>query len=162
MIASKLWTDRAMPCGLLLTCLLILPAALSGSSGQAGLPAQMAQADSKSPPEPSDALRRLLLERYRVLKDAVAQLQVSAEQGREGTASLRDFTIAMFHAEADLAGNAAERVKVYERLVEFVSSYGSHIERLAAAGRATGVDVAKTKVLVLDAQIELERQRLAE
>jgi hypothetical protein len=41
------------------------------------------------------------------------------------------------------------------------SSYASHVERMAAAGRATGLDLAKARILVLDAQIELERQRLA-
>jgi len=154
--------DRALQHGLLLTCLLILPAALSGS-GQAGQPAQTTQADNKSSTEPRDALHKLQRERYRALKDVVARLQPLMEAGREdAVAGWRDFTIAMFHAEADLALDNAERTKVYERLVEFVSTYASHVERNADAGRATVLELAKARILVLDAQIELEKQRLAE
>jgi len=161
MIAGRLRTDRVVVCGFVLTCLLALVVAAPGGSGQAGLGPQTTEGNSKSA-EPSDALRRLQLERHRVLKDVVAQFGWMAEQGREDTAGLRDFTVAMFHAEADLADNPAERMKVYERLVEFLRDHEKHVERMATAGRVPTVEVSKAKIVSLEAQIVLERQRLAQ
>jgi len=152
------WTNRIVVCSLLLTCLLLLVVAAPGNSGQAGQAPQAVEGNGKSA-EPNHAVRQLLLERYRILKDVVAHLKWMAEQGREDTTSLGDFTVAMFHAEADLADTPAERLDVYNRLVESLKNYEQRVARMAAAGRVGEVEVSKAKILVLDARIELERQK---
>ncbi len=161
MIAGRLRTYHVAVCGLVLICLLVLWTASPGNSEPTGLAPQAAQGSGK-PAESNDVVRRLQLERYRVLKDVVAHLTMMVEQGREDTAGLRDFTVAMFHAEADLADNAAERTRACEKLAEFLSNHEKRLERMAAAGQVGTIEVSKARVFSLEAQIELERQRLAQ
>ena len=66
----------------------------------------------------------------------------------------------MFHAEADLCSNDTERIKVYEKLVAALREYEAWAERRAAAGRDEA-DVLQVKVARLDAQIKLEKLRIA-
>jgi flagellar hook-basal body complex protein FliE len=115
-----------------------------------------------APTGSKEKLRALLLERYDVLKDIVESCKKWLELGRGDASALKDATVAMYHAEADLCLTDAERIKVYEKLVAALREYEGWIERQAAAGRVTEVSVAQAKVARLEAQIRLEQLRLGE
>jgi hypothetical protein len=73
-----------------------------------------------------------------------------------------NLTAALYRAEADLCTNTANRVKVYEMLVEALAPLEKLLERQGAAGRVPQGEVDQGKLVRLDAQIDLERLRLGQ
>jgi hypothetical protein len=102
------------------------------------------------------------LERYDILKGIVESHKKWLEFGRGDALGLKDATVAMFHAEADLCPTDSERIKVLEKLVAALQEYEAWLKRQAAAGRATESGVEQAKVARLEAQIRLEQLRLGQ
>jgi outer membrane protein TolC len=161
MVSCKPRTQRLVTGSLIPTCLLILAAAFFAGTAPVAPPAQAAEGSREKPAASSERLRQLLTQRYEILKGIVESLQPYFEAGRIDVAELRDATVAMHRARADLCTTAAERAKVYETLVGLLRTYEEYTARRAAAGRATEAEVDRAKVATLEAQIELERQKLA-
>ena len=109
-----------------------------------------------------EKLRSLLLERYDILKDIVESDKKLLELGRGDIKALKNATVAMFHAEADLYSTNSERIKVYEKLVAALREHEAWAERRAAAGRPIEMGAWQVKVARLDAQIKLEKLRLTQ
>jgi succinate dehydrogenase/fumarate reductase flavoprotein subunit len=107
-------------------------------------------------------LRELMTQRYEVLQRMVKNEQVEVEAGRAEIAALQNLTASMYRAQADLCTTVPERAKVYEKLVEVVTSQEKIVERQAEVGMAVGVQLAQSKLVMLNAQIDLERLRLGQ
>jgi hypothetical protein len=118
--------------------------------------------DEKEPAGSAERLRALLTERYELLKKDVANLQTSVEFGGADIFELSDAMTAMYHAEADLCKTDAERIKVYERLVETMKTHEKAAVWRADAGRMPESDLAKARLAIINAQIDLERLRLSQ
>jgi outer membrane protein TolC len=84
------------------------------------------------------------------------------EMGRMDVPTFQSLTDAMYRAQADLRTTAAERVELYEKLVEALATQEKLLERQAESGRTTEVQVAQGKLVTLNARIDLERLRLGE
>ncbi|HUV64745.1 MAG TPA: hypothetical protein VMW24_12665 [Sedimentisphaerales bacterium] len=157
---------RKMCCLVSIGLLLIGLATLGGwlGGGRAQLLATADGAEGQNPAQAgsNEKLRALLLERYDILKGIVESDKKWLELGRGNASGLKDATVAMFHAEADLCSNNAERIKVYEKLVATLREYEASLERWATAGRVTEGTVLQAKVARLEAQIRLEELRLAQ
>lgn len=144
--------------GLALTGLLILAGALLGGATRPDLAAtghEHEQAGSR------ERLHGLLAERHRLCKDIVESLEPFVNAGRVDIAELRDATIAMHRAEADLCATVGERIQVYEKMVDVLRRHERHAANRADAGRISEAEVIEAKVATVEAQIELERLRLA-
>jgi hypothetical protein len=146
---------------LLLICLAVLSGWFGGYRAQLLATARAAEGREQAQAGSEEKLRALLLERYDILKGIVESEKKSLEVGRGDASALKDATVAMFHADADLCSTNSERIKVYEKLVAALREYEAWAERRAAAGRATEAAVLQAKVARLDAQIKLEKLRLA-
>jgi hypothetical protein len=109
-----------------------------------------------------ERLRELMTQRYELLKSAVAQSELLLKNGRGDVLTHHKLTVALYRAEAELCPTAAERVRVYEKLVDFLAAQQGSLERLLEAGRATQVQVAQGQLVVLEARIDLERLRLGQ
>jgi outer membrane protein TolC len=115
--------------------------------------------------EPSgshERLRALLTERHAILKQMVASVQFQVKNGRADVSALRDATIAMYRAEADLCTSDTARIAVHEKLVDVVQEQEELAARRLAAGRIPTWELDEAKVATLEARIELERLRLAQ
>ncbi len=148
-------SGRSLLVCLVLVCLLALVAVLARRPAQAE--------DRGNPPtQGSDTqLHALLTERYETLKGAVAWLDKLAQSGRADFADLRDCTVALYQAQADLCPSVDARVKVWEKLVDVLRTYERSTQQRADAGQGSALEVAKTKLARLDAQITLARLRQA-
>jgi hypothetical protein len=140
--------------GLPLLFVLIVAAALVHGSAWA------ASAEPK-PAGSNERLQKLMTRRYEVLTQAVQRSRPLMEAGRVELAAWRDLNVAMYRAQADLAATAVERVKVHERLVEFLVLQEKFAEQRADAGRITRMQLDEGKVATLNARIDIERLRLA-
>ena len=107
-----------------------------------------------------ERLRELLTERYNVLKQMLASLQLFVEDGRADVAEWRRAAIALHRAQAELCTTDADRVKVYEKLVEAMRTQQDWATRRADAGRISNWELAEARAATLQAQIDLERLRL--
>ena len=94
---------------------------------------------------PEGELQQLLLERKRLLNRIV---------------EYRDANIALLRAEMDLCKTRDARLKILEKIVQFHTEYEAWVERKAANGRTTRIDVEKAKIARLEAQIELARENM--
>ncbi len=110
----------------------------------------------------AERLRALLTERHDILKQMVASVQFQVKNGRADVSALRDATIAMYRAEADLCTTDAARIAVHEKLVNVVQEQEKLAARRLAAGRIPTWELDEAKVATLEARIELERLRLAQ
>jgi len=68
----------------------------------------------------------------------------------------------LYRAQADLCATDTDRAKVYEKLVDALSTQEKWLERQAAAGRALEGQVDEGRVATLNAQIDLEHLRLGQ
>jgi hypothetical protein len=126
----------------------------------AGL-SQVAPPSGPAPQGPTDRLRSLQIERYETLKKMVHSMQVFVNEGMMEMSDLQGPAVALYHAEAELCSTSAERIKVYEKMVDLLQTHETWMARRQAAGRAGPMDVDKAKVATLDAKIELEKLKLA-
>ena len=144
---------RSMLACVALVCLSAVAAVL------AYRPAQAENRDSPPSQGPDEHLRSLLTERYETLKGAVAWLDKLAQSGRADFADLRDCTVALYQAQADLCPSVEARIKVYEKLVDVLRTYEQLAQQRFTAGQASTLEVAKAKLARLDTQITLAKLR---
>jgi hypothetical protein len=114
----------------------------------------------REPSGSNERLRDLLTERYDMLKEMLASLQIHLESGRADIGEWRDATIALHRAEAELCTTDVARIKVYEKLVEAMQTQQDWAARREAAGRISKWQLAEAGVATLQAKIDLERLRL--
>jgi len=156
MVLCRTRTHFALPCSLILSGALVLAVAFAAGFASA------AGSGKSQPAGSQERLRELMTQRYETLKGLVENSQRMLEMGRMDVWTFQSLTDAMYRAQADLRTTAAERVEVYEKLVEVLTAQEKLLERQAEAGRATGVQVAQGKLVTLNARIVLERLRLGQ
>ncbi len=105
-------------------------------------------------------LQQLLMERKRLLTCIVQSMKFFLEAGRVGIDEYRDANIALLRAEMDLCETRNDRLKILEKIVQFHTTCEAWVEKRAAEGHATQIDVDRAKVARLQAQIELIRKKL--
>lgn len=149
-----MWSRQRWACCCVVGSLLIVYLAAPG--GHAGENQKKAQTAS------SDRLRELLEERYEVLKTLVEAEKRLAELGQGSRGGIAAATAAMLRAEADLCSAGSERIEIHEKIVTILRECEDLIAREANAGMAGQGDVAKAKLSRLEAQIELEKMKLAQ
>jgi hypothetical protein len=108
-----------------------------------------------------EKLQELLLKRYDILKAIVDHLKREINMGHGEISELRSATVRMIRAESDLYSSNSERVKVYEKLIATLRKQEKSIARMADSDQATRTDALRAKVAILEAQIDLEKLRLA-
>jgi hypothetical protein len=153
MVLCRGRTYRLFSCGLVPLCLLVL--AVFWGYG-------LVRAGASKPAGAEERLRGLLTQRYEILQQMVKNEQLQMESGRVDVLTFQKLTDALYRAQADLCTTAAERVKVYEKLVEVLAAQEKLIERQAEAGRARQAQVDEGKLVTLNARIDLERLRLGQ
>ncbi len=121
-----------------------------GVGGSAQRPAQ----------EPNQRLQELMTERYEILRDMVASLEIFFNSGRIDLFEWRDANVALFKAKADLAADASEQIKVYEELVDFLRDCEQKARQRVDAGRASEADVQRSKLATIEAQMVIEKLRM--
>lgn len=121
-----------------------------------------AASDEPKPVAGNARLRELMTQRYEILQRAVKDAQHLVETGRLDVPTFENLTVALYRAQADLCTTTAERVKVYEKLVDFLAAQEGLLEQQIQAGRATRMQLDQGKVVTLNARIDLERLRLGQ
>ena len=163
MLLSKRKICCIVSISLLLICLALLSGWLRGNEAQFITLAQAAEGQNQLRAGSNEKIRELLKERYNVLKAIVEDMNRLMERGRHpGILELRAATVAMFYAEVDLCTTGSERIKVYERLVDALRVLERELEREVDVGQRIPADILRAKVVRLEAQIRLEKERLAQ
>ena len=161
MATQKRQTRRSLAGYTILMCLLVITTAFLARRAPASS-SQVTAATEPSSPASGDRLRALQTERYETLKKIVESTRPFVETGRVALADLRGAEVAMCHAEVDLCTTPAERIRVYEKIVDLQRTYEANMTRLAASGRGSQVEADKAKAATLEAQIELEKLKLGQ
>jgi hypothetical protein len=115
-----------------------------------------------TPAEPEARLRELMTQRYELLQTMVKDSERRLENGRTDLLSHMILMTTLYGAEADLSTTITNRVKVHEMLVEALTPLLKDLQQLVAAGRLLRGDADKGKLVLLDAQVDLERLRLGQ
>ena len=156
MILLRARLHRLLAGGLLPLCVLSAVVVLAvGYASAAG-------SGKPKPTRSDERLRELMTQRYELLKVSVKNSEQMLASGRVDIPTHRSLLDALYRAEADLCTTAADRIKVYEKLVEVLALQEKLVEQQVEAGRALRVQVAQAKLVTLNAQIDLERLRLAQ
>ncbi len=124
--------------------------------------ARAAGAGASKSSGPNERLRELMTQRYEILQRAMKTSQLLLESGRVDFADLRNLTLALYRAQADLCTIDADRAAVYEKLVDALAAQEKSLELQAASGRVRETQVDEGRVATLNARIDLERLRLGQ
>ena len=108
----------------------------------------------------NDKIRQLLNERHEILKKSIKSMKILQEAGRAEYKDIRDATIAILQVEIELCQSQAERIKVYEKIVDFYREQEKHFGLMADAGRLGAFELDYIKADRLQAEVDLERQRI--
>ena len=142
------------------TSVLLPLSVLALASGCASGPARAPKSNEPTPAAANGRLRELMIQRYQILQRGVQNEERLLEAGRVDIPASRQLHVALYRAEADLCTTDAERVRVYEKLMDFLSRQETWLEQQAANGRVPQAQVDEGKLATLNAQIDLERLRL--
>ncbi|MBC8470870.1 MAG: hypothetical protein H8D56_15465 [Planctomycetes bacterium] len=143
--------------GLLLICLTSPNRWLPGNKAQLLTTVRAAEHPIQFQGGPNGQLRKLLQERYEVLRVAVGLLNQQYSAGQVGILEIRDAIIEMLHAEADLSSTNTERIKIYEKLVIILLQQDKPLAEAVNAGRVTQMEFLRARASTLQAQIQLEK-----
>ncbi|MBW7991384.1 MAG: hypothetical protein FVQ84_15420 [Planctomycetes bacterium] len=146
--------------GLLVICLTSPNCWLHGHNAQFLTAARAAEHPIQFQGGPNEQLRKLLQERYDVLRLLAGQLNKQYGAGQVGILEIRDVIIEMLHAEADLYSTNTERIKVYEKLVSILHEQDKSLAGEVNAGRINQMEFLKARVSTIQARIDLEKLRL--
>ncbi len=157
-------TQKRISClisaGLLLLCLTSSNGWLHGNNAQLLTTARGAEHPIQFQGGPNEQLRKLLQERYDVLRVVAGLLNQQYSAGQAGILDIRDAIIEMLHAEADLSSTSSERIKVYEKLVTILQEQDKPLAEAVNAGRVTQMEFLRARASTLQAEIDLEKLRL--
>lgn len=145
---------------LLVICLTSSSGWLHGNNAQLLTAARGAEHPIQFQGGPNEQLRKLLQERYDVIRLLTGQLNQQYGAGQVGILEIRDAIIDMLHAEADLSSTNTERIKVYEKLVSILHEQDKSLAAAVNAGQITQMEFLKARVATLQARIDLEKLRL--
>ncbi len=146
--------------GLLLICLTSSNQWLHGNKAQLLTTARAAEHPIQFQGGPNEQLRKLLQERYEVLRAAAGLLNQQYSAGQVGIVEIRDAIIEMLHAEAEMSPTNTERIKVYEKLVTILQEQDKPLAEAVNAGRVTQMEFLRARASTLQAEIDLEKLRL--
>lgn len=121
-----------------------------------------AAAASSSQSKPDARLREFMTQRYELLRGVMKDVELMSAHGRVDILMHEKLLDALYRAQADLVTTVAERREIYEKLVEALTAQEKLAERQGDAGRLSSVQVAQVKLVLLNAQIDLERLRLGQ
>jgi outer membrane protein TolC len=110
----------------------------------------------------SERLRELMTERYEIHKRIAESIQKSFDVGRADLAEWRDAKVALYAAQADLSGDTANRIKVYEEMLDFLRKAEQLAQRRVDSGHGTEIEVSQTKLAMIEAQMSIEKLRLGQ
>jgi hypothetical protein len=133
---------------------------IHGNNAQNFTAARAAEHPIQFQGETNEQLRKLLQERYAVLRAAAGLLNQQYAAGRVGILEIRDAIIEMFHAEAEMSSTKAERIKVYEKLVRILQEQDKSLAEAVNAGRVTQMEFLRARASTLQAEIDLEKLRI--
>ncbi len=131
----------------------------------AGRAAPAAQASSDGGQQQAvgsnERLRGLMTERYEILKKIVESLDRLMAAGMTDLPEWRDGKVALYMAKADLAADAAGRIKVHEEMVDFLREAEQLAKRRADSGRLPDLEMDRARLATIEAQMALERLRMS-
>ena len=145
-----------LPCSLIVLAVLILALVFAAGFASAAGPG------ASKPSGSNERLRELMTQRYEILQRAMKHAQLMQERGLLDFPALRNLTLALYRAQADLCTTNTERAAVYEKLVDTLGVQEKLLERQAASGRVPEIQVDEGRVATLNARIDLERLRLGQ
>jgi outer membrane protein TolC len=145
--------------GLLVICLNSPNRWLHGNNAQILTATRAAEHPIQFQGGPNEQLRKLLQERYDVLRAAVGLLNQQYGAGRVGILEIRDAIIEMLHAEAEMSSTKTERIKVYEKLVKILQEQDKPLAEAVNTGRVTQMEFLRARASTLQAEIDLEKLR---
>ncbi len=103
-----------------------------------------------------------MTEQYEIHKRVAESVQKLLEVGRASLSEWTDATVAMYAAQADLCTDTAERIKIYEEMVDLLRKAEQGAQRQADGGHITEVEVSQARLATIEAQIALEKLRLGQ
>ena len=160
MTSTKKRINCLISAGLLLLCLTTPNLWLQGNKAQILTTAHGAEHPIQFQGAPNEQLRKLLQERYDILRAAAGLLNQQYGAGRVGILEIREAIIEMLHAEAEMASTNTERIKVYEKLVKILQEQDKPLAEAVNAGRITQMEFLRARASTLRAEIDLEKLRL--
>jgi len=156
MVLCRTRTPLRLPCHLILSCVLVLAVVFAAGFASGAGSGKRPSANA------NERLRELMTQRYEILQHAMKNAELMLKTGRMDIPTFLDLTNAMYRAQADLCTTDADRAAVYEKLVDAFEAQEKSLERQAASGRVTEVQVDEGRVATLNARIDLERLRLGQ
>ena len=162
MLLSQQKIQFRISISLFLICLAALSLWLGNNETQFLTDANAAEGRNQLQTKPDEKLRELLKERYDILKAVVENMNKLMETGKCSRVELHEATIAMLFAKADLCTTGSERIKNHNKIIDILRKQEEMLMREFAAGQVSQEKVLKARLALLDVQIKLEKERLAQ
>jgi hypothetical protein len=132
-----------------------------GPKTSAGKPGEIApdKPAARAPEKEADMLTALMQERLKLAQREVEVCQRMYQAARVDFDALATASKHLLKAELELSTKRADRLAALERRVKLVEAWVEIVRRKMEAGRASGLELLKTEYLLIDAKIDLEREK---
>jgi hypothetical protein len=108
-----------------------------------------------------DKVKDLLKQKLAIVKQLYEGAQVRHRQGAGDAAAVRQAKAAMLQVQLALSETREERIRLHEEMVESAREHEKEVAHLVRAAVATSSEAWKATIHRLDAEIELERAKVA-
>ena len=139
--------------------LIILGSGMNPSHSNVAQAAELSET-SKSPEKYEGELQQLLLERKTLLSHNVESMKIFVDSGRVDISEYHDANIALLRAEMDLCKTKDERLDILEKIIQIHKNYEEQVAKKIAFGQSSKIELNKAKVAILEARIELIKEKL--
>ncbi len=127
----------------------------------AGKPAEAApdKPAARAPEKEADALQALMQQRLNLAQQEVDICQRMYQTGRVDFGALVTASKNLLKAELELSTKKADRLAALERHVKMMEAWVKVAQARVQAARASQVELVRAQYLLVDAKIDLEREK---
>jgi hypothetical protein len=114
---------------------------------------------AKAPAKEADTLTALMQERLKLAQQEVKVCETLFQAGRVNFDALVPASKNLLKAELELSTKKADRLAAHERYVKMMEGWVEYVRRSKETGRASEVELLKAQYQLIDAKIDLEREK---
>ncbi|HEY7157409.1 MAG TPA: sigma-70 family RNA polymerase sigma factor [Gemmataceae bacterium] len=114
---------------------------------------------AKAPEKEADTLTTLMQERLKLAQQEVEVCQKLYQSARANFDELVTASKDLLKAELELSTKRADRLAAHERYVKMMEAWVEFARARKESGRGSGLELVKAQYLLVDAKIDLEREK---
>src|SRR5262249_22624047 len=107
---------------------------------------------AEQPASPSGKIKTLLKEKLEIAEKTISTLKLTQANGYDKYDELLQTNLIVFETKLALAESSDERIKIYEKMLEFYDEVQTRLKGLAQMGKAATTELWQARIKQIDVE----------